>query len=521
MKRLIPLLTALCLFLSACAFRAEGVVRSAQPEKTEPPTAFAPVPATPEPTYPDDGVFTLRYLPGGSLNPFACGTETNRLLCPLLFETLVSVSPAFAAEPGLCTSWTTEDGGVTFELALREGVRFSDGSDLSVWDVVYSINRARESTSDFAGRLASIRDVSVEGSGVRIVLSAANPSFPLRLDIPVVKEGTAYQSLPVGTGPYVLSEDENGRCLTANRCYDGAEALPFDCIRLADIPAEDVGAAFASSALDLLVSEPGVMNQLNDAGAVRRSVPTTVLYYLGVNTSADALAAADRRRLINSAIDRADQSAILGGETAYTLFHPGLAEDDEAAAKAWTATDIGEYCIEILTEDYDGDGMLEYFRDGIPVDFGFKLTVCSENEAATAAARSLVDDWKRQGIPVTLRLLNETAFRKAVASRDYEVYLASIRLTSDFDLTHLCTDLGDDMLRTLAENVRASEGAARLASASELCSYCAETCRIIPLVFLRRVIYTRQGAVRQSEPTWTDPFHSLTSWEVGNSTTEG
>ena len=49
-------------------------------------------------------------------------------------------------------------------------------------------------------------------------------------------------------------------------------------------------------------------------------------------------------------------------------------------------------------------------------------------------------------------------------------------------------------------------------AASELCSYSAECCRIIPLVFLRRVIYSRQGSVRETDPSWTDPFRNVTAW---------
>ena len=239
------------------------------------------------------------------------------------------------------------------------------------------------------------------------------------------------------------------------------------------------------------------MGSVNSESAVRRTAPTSILYYLGINTASEALSEPGRRRLINALIDRGSLSGILGGEETFAPLHPRLTETDTESALAWLPEDIGEYCIEILTEDYDGDGMLEYFSDGLPTPFGFELLVCSESESATAAARSLADGLRVKGVAVELRLLNETQFLRAVRERDYEVFLASMRLTSDFDLTALYSSLGDDMLRTLAASFRSSEGEARAKAASELCAYGAECCRVIPLTFLRRAIYTRQGAIRE------------------------
>ena len=297
-----------------------------------------------------------------------------------------------------------------------------------------------------------------------------------------------------------------------NPYYPDREDLPFQRIELKYFAAEEQASAFASGELDLLVSDPGVTGQSSFEGAVRRSLPTTILYYLGVNPSCEPLSDPARRRLVNAAINRGSLSGILGGEATLLPLHPLLPESDEDAAKAWIPRDIGAYCIEILTEDYDEDGILEYFRDGVPTDFTFKLLVCSENEAGTAAARSIADDLKNKGIRIELRLVNETEFIQAVKSRDYDMFLASTRLTSDFDLTRLYQDYGDDMLYTLARDLRSSEGEERMMIASELCAYSAECCRVIPLVFQRRILYSRQGSVREMDPNWTDPFRNITAW---------
>ncbi len=513
MKRILLLLVSLAL-LCSCSFTSPAVTPS--PEQTEnvPEYPLAPTvrPVTVQEDWPDDGRFTLRYDDTSTLNPYSCGTEVNRLLCSLLFEPLIRISPGFEAEKALCTDWTTTDGGRTFELTIKDDVLFSDGTPMTYWDLLYSVNRATEETSFYSERLKNVADVSWTGEKLRITLSAPQPGFPLLLDVPIVKEGSAYRNLPVGSGPYEYHEDESGPYLSPNPYYQDAEALPFGRIELKYFPVEELASAFSSGELDLLVSDPGVMGQSAFEGAVRRSLPTTILYYLAVNPSCEPLAEPARRRLVNAAINRGSLSAILGGETTLLPLHPLLPTADEEAAKAWIPVDFGAYCIEILTEDYNQDGILEYFRDGVPTDFTFRLLVCSENEAGTAAARSIADDLKSKGIRIELRLLNTTEFVQAVKSRDYDAFLGSMRLTSDFDLTQLYRDYGDDMLLKLAQDLKASEGEERATIASDLCSYSAESCRVIPLVFQRRVISSRQGSVREMDPSWTDPFRNIAAW---------
>ncbi|MBR2716489.1 MAG: hypothetical protein IKD79_01970 [Oscillospiraceae bacterium] len=518
MRRILPLLFAAALLLCACS----GPVREAPP--TAAADEYPSVPAARQTAQPakwrDDGLFTLRCVAGDTLNPYACSTENNRLLSSLLYENLVGVSPEFSPEPALCAQWTTEDGGYSFELILREGARFSDGSEVRGWDVIYSINRAKESSSFYEERLRSVAGVGLSGSGVLITLSAPQPGFPALLDIPVVKEGSAYRDQPTGSGPYMLQEDESGLYLSGNPYHPDCGSLPFQRIELRDFASDSLIGAFSSGSLDFLISDPGVTVMPGLEGAVRRSVPTTVLHYLALNPASEQFSDPARRRLVNAVISRGSLSGILGGDAALLPLHPLLPYYDEGAAKAWLPTDIESYCIEILTEDYNGDGRLEYFRDGVPTDFTFRLLVCSGSDTATAAARSIMEDLDRVGIGAELRMLNSEEFLRAVGRRDYDAYLASMRLTADFDLTALYRNPGDDLLQRLAGDYISASEAEKSAAASELCAYSTESSCVIPLIFERRVYYRRPGGVREIAPTWTDPFRNIADWTIEDETEE-
>ncbi len=200
MKRIVFLFLCLSL-LCACGLNTPAVTGkpSPTPEYPEYPSAPAPRETAAQEEWPDDGRFTLRYADTSVLNPYSCGVETNRLLCSLLYEPMIRVTADFQPESALCTDWSTEDGGSTFEMTMRDGVLFSDGSEMTYWDVLYSLNRAKEETSFYCERLKYVSDISWTGEKIRITLNSPNPGFPVLMDVPIVKEGSAYSSLPVGS----------------------------------------------------------------------------------------------------------------------------------------------------------------------------------------------------------------------------------------------------------------------------------------------------------------------------------
>ncbi|HWN33852.1 MAG TPA: ABC transporter substrate-binding protein, partial [Pseudonocardia sp.] len=59
-----------------------------------------------------------------------------------IFETLIGYKPGTAdLEPGLATSWTPSDAGKTWTFALRQGVKFQDGTPLDAAAVCFNFDR--------------------------------------------------------------------------------------------------------------------------------------------------------------------------------------------------------------------------------------------------------------------------------------------------------------------------------------------------------------------------------------------
>ena len=525
LRTLVAVITAFALFISVfCGCGNDSRWAEAAPE----PMSSAPIFVTPNVTQAPsqrkgDGVLTLNYASDFSMNPFITQSETNLLLSGLLYEPMISVAPGFHAEPGLLAEWTVE-AGVLFKFKLRSGARFSDGTDVRNWDVRYSLNRARENGSHFQARLTDIEEAFIEGSNIVIRLREANPSFLLRLDVPVVKEGTAYSDLPVGSGPYVLTETNSGAELVANLTYPGSKDMPLQSISLIDLPQEQLNAAFSEGTVDMLVSGTGTdVAFLVPGDSDRRYLDTSIFHFLIVSQDSRPLADPYRRRLVSAALNRNSISALIGGSAALTPISMSTGLVSNTWAEDWLPKDLEAFKIDILTEDYDGDGILEYFVDGEPRDLTLRLLYCSDSSSSTLAANRIRTDLQGIGISIILVPAEMSEYRSMLRSGDFDLCLAAVRLTADFDLTPILCSSGSmycggcsNELQQAVKAFRAAEEEERKECAKILCILLAQECPILPLCFGRNVLVIGRGAAQGLSPTWTNPFRNPMDWIPGS-----
>ena len=75
-----------------------------------------------------------------SIDPHFFNLFPNNNVAEHIFDKLVQMDPDSKMIPGLATSWKAIDDR-TWEFKLRKGVKFTDGSELTAEDVVFSIDR--------------------------------------------------------------------------------------------------------------------------------------------------------------------------------------------------------------------------------------------------------------------------------------------------------------------------------------------------------------------------------------------
>ncbi len=130
----------------------------------------------------------------------------------MMFNTLVERDVDGSLLPSLATSWTPNEDASEWTIALREGVLFHDGSEMTGNDVAYSLLRVTDPAvnSPLLAAWSIIQDVEVTGDyEVVVKLDPPNVDLPLLLTSyqgAVMREGggDTIAEDGIGTGPFAL-----------------------------------------------------------------------------------------------------------------------------------------------------------------------------------------------------------------------------------------------------------------------------------------------------------------------------
>ena len=159
-----------------------------------------------------------------SLDPLYSDLGSDVATAENMFESMIRFDSKLRIQPSLAMSWKLLDP-LTWEIKLRPGVTFHDGSPLTADDVAYSLNRARNIPNS-PGPLASfVRPVKeaeiVDPLTLRIHTVAPTP---LLMDM----IGRIFV-LPASLGPSVANEDFNsGRAMIGTGPYRFKSSAPGD-----------------------------------------------------------------------------------------------------------------------------------------------------------------------------------------------------------------------------------------------------------------------------------------------------
>lgn len=450
--------------------------------------------------------FTLAAYPAYSFHPALSTSQANLTLAPLMYESLFTLDSHFEATPQLCQSYTVSDDGLTWTFQIRPGITFSDGTPLTGEIVAQALQTARDPASRYAKRLANVSGVSGSGEQVTVTLTTPNGALPTLLDIPIALDSS---NRPLGTGPYVLVE-EGGKLYLNLRgdWWQGSSNLSLQQIPLATMTQkEQVATAFNSGEVTLIDADITGSNDLGYSGSYEVwEYNTTGMIYLGFQTAHGVCQDPQVRQAIARAIDRSavTDSIYARHATASTLpVHPDSAFYDEETAKVL---------------DYDLSALKSAGLEGKSLT----LLVNIEDMAKSAAANRIAQDLETAGLRVTVERLAWEDYVKALERGQFDLYLAEVYLTADFDLTALVSPQGelnyggwnDAAVPTLLENARKAQGEQRVTAMAALLNYLNQNAPIAPICFQDGTVLTQYDRVENLSPVQGNVFANLSQWTV-------
>ena len=142
-----------------------------------------------------------------------------------LFEGLTRIDGQGQVQPGLATSWTVSDDGLTYTFTLRHGATFHDGTKFESDAVKFSLDRARapDSTNPQKAFFEPIKTVDTPAAD-QVVVTLSHPDgmflFNLGQAAAVIVSSVSAptdSTKPVGTGPFKFTEWVPGDHVTLDR----------------------------------------------------------------------------------------------------------------------------------------------------------------------------------------------------------------------------------------------------------------------------------------------------------------
>ena len=334
-----------------------------------------------------------------SLDPAWAYNTQNNAVVDQICESLLYYDLNDEIQPLLAESWSVTEDGMTYTYQIRQGVTFSDGTEMTADDVVYSLNRIMN--PNIASKLAFMFEnvESIEKTGdweVTVQMKQPDVLFqyaPATTAGMVLNEkwckqvgedkiGTNEAGL-MGTGPYVLESWTPGGdvVMVKNENYWNEENFTGDVDRITVQyigDASSLSLAFKANQTDFCLGVPvAIVNELQGYDNVNMLLHDGLnTAYLVFNCLKDQLQDVNVRRAITCAIDwdyiYENVYSSLGEKCSDVVFGPG--------GGAYIGSAFDKYTPENRKYTYDVDKAKEYLAaSAYPNGFSTTITYLSSD----------------------------------------------------------------------------------------------------------------------------------------------
>ncbi len=399
-------------------------------------------------------VFVLNNEPDG-IDP---NVTNNSFATPFLsncFEGLVTYDENGEVVPGNAESWESNDDLTVYTFHLRDGLKWSDGTDLTANDYVYSALRVLtpETTSQYVNMIsdyvvngqefydgtASAEDVGIKALDDKTLEFTLKSSCPYFVDLvsmwvyfPVQQatieangdKWTTTAEGYVSNGPFKITEMNMGESmvLEKNENYWNAENVTLEKLTFRYVLDTSTAlTAYESGEVDGVRTVPSSdLARLKAENAGLVSTPNYGTVYYDINCSKAPYDDVLVRKALNLAIDREaliNNVAQVDGQPAYSFLAPGYVVDGKDVTEGRSDFELSS------TADVEG-AKAALAEAGYPDGEGFptlKLSFYSDDNVKKIA-EAIAEMWEQNlGITVEVSSADWAVFYDSVQAGDYEV----------------------------------------------------------------------------------------------------
>lgn len=368
-----------------------------------------------------------------TLDPAGLGNvwATQPLVGNAIFGTLMINDPeTLAVEYKMAEDFSTTDGGSVYNLKLRPGLQFTDGTPLDAEAVKYNWDRMKDpALGSGASRVSPqiAQTEVIDSTNLRVILAAPNLHFGQAVltstlnwiaSPTALKKGReAFDAAPVGAGPFTVTawSRQNQMNLAKNPDYWDAPKPYLDSLtfRFVSDAGQRLNAVMSGSADISSESSPQQLELAKNQNLKTEVVPTGGGQYLALNTTRAPFDDARARKAVSMALDLDALNTVVyngAGTVPNTLF-----------------PEESPYYSDIALSEYNRGGAQKLFDEladeGKPVEFDFTSFSTTENKVTAEGVQAQLSVY--DNVDVGVKVVDSSSIHSVVGQRDFEMVVTT------------------------------------------------------------------------------------------------
>lgn len=345
-----------------------------------------------------------------------------------MYNGLVKMDNNLEIVGDLAESWEfTSDTSVTFK--LKHGILFHNGDEMKSSDVVFSIERAQQSSKvkTFAANIASV----VADDDYTVTINTTIPYAPLMSNLchtacsivsqkAVEAEGDSFSSAPVGTGPFKFVEWDSGDkiVLDRNDNYFNGQVQPSSLTfkLMSEGSARTIALETGEIDMNLVVSASDATRIVKEDNVKLITSMSPKIEYVSMNQKTAPFNNQLVRQAINYAIDR---------DSLNTVATAGYGEVTDSVMNK----QIKGYTDDVTHYDYNTEKAKELLAQAGYPD-GFETSILVSGDTRNTEAQLIQANLADVGIKVSITSEESTTLLDQINNGDYEMFIMSYNNTT-------------------------------------------------------------------------------------------
>lgn len=380
-----------------------------------------------------------------SLNPLSSQEEDTHYISKLVFSSLFRFDKNLSLENDLVKSYETDSQNGEVHIKLRSGIKFSDGTDLTAYDVRYTVDQIGYigTRCPYFSYAEKIDYVEVHGD-TSLTVYFRNPADAAldNLTFPIVSSNSYEMSdeKPVGSGMYKYGSYANHKTLrlNPNKKYYGKLAKNRLIFKVISDKTKVPGLMTIDSVTAAVTTNSVVATEAEDKKLQVIPIPSSEMEYIGFNFRNRYLNDVRIRKAVAKIIDMQDiihDSYGGAGMASDSVYFPGfLGTENQGDPYELDQVGASKLLKDCGFQDSDENGILED-KDGR--EFTIEILVNENHESRVDAAETIAMELQKIGIRTDVVKKSWKSYLSSLKKGKFDIYLGGYCFDAQYNLKEM------------------------------------------------------------------------------------